>query len=351
MSATATLEAPAAEPDISGMPPAQKLAALLLILDPEAAANLLKKFDDHELELITAEMAKIKLVSRELQGAILREFSTVAAAAGMARRGGVECTQGLLEKAVGLFKASNMVSRVAPTRAPIAGMNQLAEAEPRQIYSLLRAEQPQTVAFVLSFLPPEKASPVLMMMPTEAREQVVERLATLAPTPIEVIEKVLAVLNQKSGGKQPRALNSTGGLKSAAALLNAMDKNTSKAILTALQERNADLVQTIQQKMFTFEDLAMIDLAGLQMVMREVDTQDLTLSLKGSSEKLQGILLGCISKRAAETVKEEMGMLGAVKPKEIEAAQMRIIEVVRRLESEGQIDLGKGTEGENASAA
>jgi len=148
------------------------------------------------------------------------------------------------------------------------------------------------------------------------------------------------VLNQRLGGKQTRALNQTGGLKTAADVLNAMDKNLSKALLVSLEERNPELSQAIRQKMFTFEDLTWLDTSSLQMVLREVEMRDLAVALKTASEKLQSLLLSCISKRAAETVKEEMSFLGPLKLKEIEGAQQRIIEVVRRLETEGQIDLG-----------
>jgi flagellar motor switch protein FliG len=142
-------------------------------------------------------------------------------------------------------------------------------------------------------------------------------------------------------------MNQTGGLKMAAELLNALDKNISKTLLIALEERNADLGVGIRQKMFTFEDLVVLDPPSLQKILREIDMRDLAVSLKSASEKLKSALLACISKRAAETVNEEMSFMGPLKLKDIEAAQMRIIEVVRRLESEGEIELdsGKGNEG------
>lgn len=337
-----------AEAELATFTPVQKLARLLFILEPEVAAQLLKKFDDHELDAVTQEMAKIQLVPREMQTAIMKEFATVAVRAGMSCRGGVQPTQALLSKAVGLFRASDVVNRVSPSRVPVPAMQEIMESEPRQVFNLLKHEQPQTIAFVLSHLPPEKASQALFLLRTDLREQVVERLATLSPTPIEVADKVVSILNARSRGRQPKALNSTGGVKSAAALLNALDKTLSKSIIAALQEKNPELAQLIQQKMFTFEDLTQIDPGGLQRVMREVDMQDLAMALKSASEKLKGLLLGSISKRAAETVNEEIAMMGAVRAKEIETAQLKIIEVVRRLEAEGELDLGNGAEAKNA---
>ena len=157
----------------------------------------------------------------------------------------------------------------------------------------------------------------------------------------------MEVLNHRVGTKPTRALNQTGGMKMTAELLNSLDKNISKTLLIALEERNADLGAGIRQKMFTFEDLSSLDLPSLQKVLREIDMRDLAVSLKSASDKLKSTLLACISKRAAETVNEEMSFMGPLKLKDIEAAQGRIIDVVRRLESEGEIELdsGKGNEG------
>jgi flagellar motor switch protein FliG len=276
--------------------------------------------------------------------AILKEFSDVAVHASTSVRGGVDYAQATLEKAVGSFKASNVMSRLIPTRAPVGALEKLIDLESRQIFNLIKQEQPQTIALVASYLPAEKASQLLGMMKEEQRDQVVERLATLSPTPIEVVEKVVDVFVSKLSAKPTRALNQTGGVKSAAELLNALDKNASKSILAAIEERNPDLGASIRKKMFTFEDLIVVDLNGLQKVMREVDIRDLAVSLKTASEQLKKVLLGAISKRAAETVLEEMSFLGAIKLKEIEGAQMRIIDVVRRLESEGEIELSTGKE-------
>jgi flagellar motor switch protein FliG len=330
--------------DISKLTKVQKFAIFLIMLGPDSAAQILKNLDEHELEVITGEMARQSLVSQEMQVAILREFSDVALHASTSVRGGTDFAQQTLEKAVGTFKATNVMSRLSPTRAPVGALEKLVDLDPRQIFNLLKQEQPQTVALIVSYLPTEKASELLAMMKEEQRDQVVERLATLSPTPVEVVEKMVEVLVSKLSAKPTRALNQTGGLKSAADVLNALDKDSSKSILNAIEERNPDLGASIRKKMFTFEDLSHIDLAGLQKIMREVDIRDLAVALKTASEQLKGILLGAISKRAAETVQEEMSFLGAIKLKEIEAAQMRIIDVVRRLETEGEIELETGKE-------
>ncbi len=336
-------ETPPSTPEFARMTKQQKLAALLIILGPDSAAQVLKNLDDHELESVTSEMTKLPMIGQELQAEVLEEFSEVALWAGTGILGGMEYTQGALEKAVGLFKATNVITRVAPSRASVGAIQSIAALEARQIFNLIKLEQPQTNALILSYLTPEKASEIIALLRPEVREQVVERLATLAPTPIEVVEKVVEVLNQKLGGSPTRALNQTGGVLAAASVLNALNKNDSKSLLVSLEERNPDLGQAIRQKMFTFEDVAILQAPDLQKILRDVEMRDLAVALKTASETLKGRLLGAISSRAAETVKEEMGFMGPLKLRDIEAAQQRIIEVVRRLETAGEIDLGDGS--------
>ncbi len=197
---------------------------------------------------------------------------------------------------------------------------------------------------IISYLSPDKASEVLFQMRQDVREQIIERLANIAPMPIEVVERLATLLTEKVGGKPTRALNQTGGLRSAAALLNAMDKNLSKSILVALEERKPELSQAIKRKMFTFDDLAGLDSATIQRIMREVDMRQLAVALKTASDAVRKTLMGGISKRAAEAVTEEINFMGPVKLRDIEGAQNAIIDIVRRLEAEGQVELGESRE-------
>ena len=329
--------------ELANMTKLQKLAALLIVLGPDSAAQILKNLDEHEIEAVSLEMSKLTVISQELQREILREFTDVAVQASTAVLGGVNFTKTALEKSVGLFRASDIIGRVAPARMPLAAMQQIIDMEVRQLFNLLKQEQPQTIALILSYLSPEKSCQLLMLLRGELRDQVVERLATLAPTPVEVLERIVEVLNQKAGVKPTRALSQTGGLKNAADLLNSMDKNLSQSMLLDLEKRNPELGQAIRQKMFTFEDLALLDSASLQKIMREVDMRDLAVTLKTASEKLKAALLSVISKRAAATVNEEISFLGPIKKRDIEAAQLRIIDSVRQLETEGEIDLSSAT--------
>ena len=312
---------------------------------------MLKNLDEQEIEAVCTEMPKLTMLSHEIQNEILKEFTGVAIQAATSLLGGIEYTQSSLEKAVGLFRASNIISRTSPTRAPVSAMKQIADLDARQIYNLIKMEQPQTITLVVSYLPADKAAQLLTMLRTELRQDVIERLATLAPTPVEVVEKVIEVLSKKMGGRGTRALNQTGGLKSAASLLNALDKNLAKSLILSIEERNHDLGQAIRQKMFTFEDIVSLDIQSIQKILREVDMRDLAIALKTASEQLKTSLLAAISKRAAESVKDEMMYMGPLKMREIEMAQVRIIEVMRRLESEGEIENGNNAGGGGESGS
>lgn len=340
----APAEAEQIVPDVTKMTKVQKLAALLIILGPEAAAGIMKEFDDHELESVSSEMSKIKMLTQDIQKEILKEFTGVAVEASTAVLGGVDYTRGALEKSVGLYKASDVIGRVAPARTPVGAMQGIADMEAKQLVNLIKYEQPQTIALLISYLKPEKMGAVIAQLRGDQRDAVLERLATLAPTPVEVVEKVVEVINQRLGGKPVKPMSQTGGVKTTAEVLNAMDKNLSKALLVALEERNPELGASIRQKMFTFEDLVLLDPPSLQKILREVEMRDLAVALKTSSDKLKQALLSCLSKRAAETVNEEIGFMGPLKLRDIEGAQGRIIDVVRRLEADGEIDLGGGND-------
>jgi flagellar motor switch protein FliG len=326
--------------DISKMSKVEKLAALLIVLGPESAAQILKSLEEHEMQMISGAMAKIPMISHDVQVEILREFSEVAVQASTSLRGGIEFTQSVLEKVIGTNRASEIMGRTAPVRKDVSAVQQFVEKDARQIFNVIKSEQPQTIALVVSFLPPQKASEVLMQLAAEPREQVIERLATLAPTPIEVVEKLGEILIRRIGTQSTRAMNQSGGVKPTATVLNAMNKELSKSILGSLEQRNPELTKAIRHKMFTFEDLAKLDKTSLQKILREVDLRNLATALKSSSDLVKSALLSCVSKRAAETVNEEISFMGSVKAREVEAAQFSVIEIARKLEADGEIELG-----------
>jgi flagellar motor switch protein FliG len=285
----------------------QKLAAFLIIMGEDAAAEIVKKFDDNERELVCAEMANLPSLDAVQQGAVLQEFTSMAIEAQSGVSGNVEFTRKVLEKAIGLFKAAEVIGRVGTARTSVTSMQQIIDLDALAICNLLKEEDPQTVALVVSYLSAAKGSEVLMSLPEKERELVVEKLATLESTPIEVVETLGEVLSAKVGERVSRALNQTGGEKSAAAVLKAMDKEDRQKLLNNLDERTPELVRSIR--------------------------------ISAATDSLKDSMLGSLSKRAAENVKEEIDNLGKVSLREIELSQNSIVDVVRQLETEGEISL------------
>jgi flagellar motor switch protein FliG len=331
----------AATGDITKMTRMQKLAALLVVIGPDSAAEILKSFEPQDVAAIATAITQLPTIDQRLQVEILREFSQVAVTATTTVRGGLKFAQTTLEKALGSAQARQVMNRVAPSQAADSPLHQLVDKEPRQIYGALKTEQPQTIALVLSFLDHKKASEILGLLENETRGHVIERLATLSPTPTAVVETLAEWLLKKIGTTTVLAFNQTGGIEPAATMLKALHRDASKVLLAEIESRNPDICQALRNQMFTFEDVSRIAVADLQKILREVDSRSLATALKPVSDTLKSKILSGLSKRAAEAIEEEIGFLGKVKAKDVEAAQRSIIEIVRRLEAEGQIEIAQ----------
>lgn len=329
----------AAEIDYSKLSRQQKLAIFLIVIGPEAAAEVLKQFDDPQIELLCREMSVFPIVPQSVQAQVIEEFSTVVAHSAASTLGGLAYAQRILEIAKGDYKASAIIGRVGPVGSSVDVIKEISEMEGRQIFNLVKNEQPQTISFVLSYLESAKSAEVFTLLGPEVREEVIERLGTIESTSLEIVGKIARSLGRHFDSKVRPSFHRSGGVRVVADLLNQLDKDTGKNLLARLEERNATLSAAIRKKLFSFEDLNRLVPADLQRVLREVDSANLAVSMKSASESLRGKIYAAISKRAAESLKEEFEMLGPVRLKDVEAAQDAIIQAVRRLEEEGQITL------------
>lgn len=318
----------------------QKLAIFLIIIGPETAAEVLKQFDDGDIELLCREMSTITVVPIEVQRLALDEFSPMIARSMGSALGGLSYAQRTLEIAKGDYKASTIVGRIGPpVGSSVEIIKDISEMEGRQIFNLVKHEQPQTISFLLSYLDSEKSAEVFSLLGPDLREEVIERLGTIESTSLELVSKIARSLGKHYDTKVRPAFHRSGGVRAVADLLNNLDKEMSKNLLARLEERNANLSAAIRKKLFSFEDLLRLQPGDLQRVLREVDSSNLAIAMKSASETLRDRIYGAISKRAAESLKEELEMLGPVRLKDVEVAQDAIIQVVRRLEEEGQITL------------
>jgi flagellar motor switch protein FliG len=332
------------DPDFSKLTRQQKLALFLIVLGPESAAEVLRHFDDAEIELLCREMAQYGMVSDVTRSRVLEEFTPLVGESITATLGGLDYARRTLEIARGDYKAGTIIGRLGPAGSAVEVIKDISEMEGRQIYNLIKNEQPQTISFVLSYLEGAKAGEIFALLSPDLREEVVERLGTIDSTSLDLVGKIVRNLGKHFDNKVRPTYHRSGGVRVVADLLNGLDKEMSKSLLARLEERNAQLGAAIRKKMFSFEDLSRLVAADLQRVLREVDSANLAVSMKSASEPLKEKIYASISKRAAESLRDEISMLGPVRLKDVEVAQDAIIQVVRRLEEEGSISLDSGND-------
>jgi len=332
------------DPDLSKLSRQQKLALFLIIIGPEAAAEVLRHFDDAEIELLCREMSQYTMISDITKNRVMEEFTPLIGEGITSTLGGLDYARRTLEIARGDYKASTIIGRLGPAGTAVEVIKDISEMEGRQIYNLIKNEQPQTISFVLSYLEGAKAAEIFALLSPDLREEVVERLGTIDSTSLDLVGKIVRNLGKHFDNKVRPTYHRSGGVRAVADLLNGIDKEMSKSLLARLEERNAQLGAAIRKKMFSFEDLNRLASQDLQRVLREVDSANLAVSMKSASEPLKEKIYASISKRAAESLRDEIGMLGPVRLKDVEVAQDAIIQVVRRLEEEGSISLDSGSD-------
>ena len=321
----------------------QKIAALMVVVGHDIAIQVLNGFEEREVEEITTEMAKIAFVPMAVQKALLKEFSPVTLEAVTAAHGGPEYARQVLEKALGTYKANEVMNRIAPSKvARTVDTAMLREIQPRQLMNALRREQPSMWALILSYLEPATCAQILSGLNPEQRTEIVERIAGMEPVNAEIIQKIMSYLKDRLNLRGQADTARSGGTRILAQILNNLDDTTSQQVLSSLDERNPDLSRSIKKLLFVFDDLGALDKSSLQKVLREVDTHDLAVALKTANEPVRNAIFGAMTKRAVESLAEEIQYLPPVRLKQIEEAQEKILEAVRNLEANGEIVVSRG---------
>src|ERR671928_682534 len=321
----------------------QKAAALLISLGPEASAEVLKHFKESEIEALTVEVFQLEKISEELKDQVLEECYHMAVARDFITSGGAEYARDMLVRALGKEKAQEVIDRMAASRRP-QRFGFARDSDPSQLAQFIGSEHPQTIALILSHLQPVQAAQTMSYLTPEVRTEVALRIATLDRTPPEVVEQVEDVLKRKLSSVITRDYTSVGGTQFLVNVLTTADRGTEKQILEYLDQTNAELAGEIRKLMFIFDDLVRLDDRSLQRVLREVDSKDLSLAMRGTSEELQERIFRNQSTRAAQALREEMEIGGPVRLRQVEEAQQRIVNIVRRLESSEEIVIQRGGE-------
>jgi len=319
----------------------RKAAILLVILGPDKAAQVLKHLDDETVEQLTIEIANVGSVSDEERRTVLQEFQNIMRAKEMIAKGGLEYAKEVLERAFGPEKAAKIIERLISS-LQVRPFDFIKTADPVQIVNFLQNEHPQTVALVLSYLEPDLAAQVLGSLPEDLQVEVLKRIALLERASPDIVREIERNLEKKLSGFVGQSFSKIGGIDTAAEIMNNVDRTTERSIMEKLAADNPELAEEIRRRMFVFEDILKLDDRSVQLVLREVDTKDLAVALKGASDELKEKIFRNMSKRAAQLLKDEMEYMGPVRVKDVEEAQQKIISVIRRLEEAGEIVIARG---------
>lgn len=324
-----------------GLTGRQKAAILLISLGPEVSAQIFKHLRDDEIEQLTLEIANVRKVDSAEKETVLSEFHQICLAQEYISQGGIQYAKEILEKALGPTKAVDIINRLTAT-LQVRPFDFARKADALQILNFIQNESSQTIALVLSYLQTDQASQILSSLPPEKQASVARRIALMDSTSPEVISQVEQVLEQKLSSTVTQDYTSAGGIESIVGILNGVDRGTERTILDSLEIQDPELAEEIKKRMFVFEDIVNIDNRSIQRIIRDIDNSDLQLALKVASEEVRGSIFRNMSKRMADTFREEMEFMGPVRLRDVEEAQTRIVAIIRRLEESGEIIIARG---------
>ena len=323
--------------------PSQKVAALLIILGPKTASEVLRNINDENLlEQITLDIANLNKVPNEKLTGILDEFRTVFKANSLVSSGGVGYAKQILETAYGKEEANKMFDRLTSliNTNPFFFLN---EADPGQLATTFQNENPQLLALVMAYLRPELAAQVMASLPSDIQSQVSMKIASMNTTNPEILSEIEDVVEKKFSALVVHDFSKAGGVESLASILNHCDRATEKNIMEWLDIENQEMAQQVRDLMFVFEDIINLEDKAIQRVLREIDTKELATSLKGVKDELKEKIFQNMSERAQQMLKDDMEYLGPVRAKEVQEAQTKIVATIRTLEMSGEIVINRAS--------
>ncbi|WP_279230299.1 flagellar motor switch protein FliG [Thermohalobacter berrensis] len=314
----------------------QKAAILLIALGPQQSADIFKHLSDEEIEELTLEIANIRMVSPEEKQKILEDFYQLCLAQEYISEGGINYAKDVLERALGSQKAVDIINRLTAS-LQVRPFEFIRKADPNQLLNYIQNEHPQTIALILSYLKPSQAGQIMSSLSDKKQAEVAKRIATMDRTSPEIIKEVERVLESKFSTMVSQDFTSAGGIESIVSILNSVDRGTEKRIMEELEAQDPELSEEIRKRMFVFEDIVTLDSRSIQRIIREIDNNQWAVALKAASDEVKEVIFSNMSKRLAEMIKEDMEFMGPVRLKDIEDAQQNIVNVIRRLEDEGEI--------------
>lgn len=331
--------------DIKELTPIQKAAIVVTTIGAENAAYVYKRLSEDDVERLTYEISCLPYVEVSQVDEVLNEFYELCLTQKVITEGGIDYARSVLEKAYGAEQANRLMERVSKSMQTKA-FEFVRKSDYKNLLAIIQNENPQTIALVLSYVKSEQASAVLQELPKEKRVEVVERIAKMESASPETIQSIEDTLERKFAAVVSLDLTTVGGINFVADVLNKVDRGTEKYIFDELSSRDPALVDEIKKKMFVFEDILGLDSMSIQRFIRDVETKDLAVAIKGSNAEVAAALYANMPQRMQESIQQEIEYLHNVRMRDVDEAQQRIVGIIRHLEEEGEIVIGKGGEDE-----
>ncbi len=320
---------------------AAKAAAVIVALGADQASEVYKCLQESEIEQLSLEVAKLEQLPQDRMHEIMEDFYNLCVTQKVIAEGGVLYAKDILEKAFGPQMAQDYINRLSKSMQTRA-FEFIRKANYKNLLVMLQNEHPQTIAFVLSYAKAEQASQVISELPRDIQLDVIERIAQLESVSPGVVQVVEQVLEKRFSSVESVDMTEIGGVNYVADIMNHADRNTEKYIFDELGKRNPELSDDIRKLMFVFEDITELDNLSIQRFLRDVDTRDLAIALKGSNDTVKEVILSNMSKRSQETVLGDIQYLHNIRMRDVEEAQQKIVDVIRRLEDSGEIVIARG---------
>jgi len=321
-----------------------KLAATLFVLiGEETAAEVLRFLNEAEIEQISKEISNVGPIASEEAEKSAEELYQTLVANRFVSEGGVDYAKKVILRTLGAGPAKRIMDRLSSSYSSWNAFEAIHRLNPIQLSQFIQNEHPQTIALILAHLAPNSSAELLESLPEDIQADVAVRMAMLETISPDVIRGISVVLEEKLKPVGTYAHNQAyGGIRAVAELLNRMDRRRSRAVLEKMDDDKPEVANSIRELMFVFEDIAMLDDQAIREVLQRIEKKTIAQALKGATEQQQNQFFRNMSGRAVEMMKEEMDLMGPVKIKDVHAAQQRVVEVVRKLEEEGVINLGGG---------
>ena len=322
-------------------PGLQKAAILMVLLDVESASQIYRNLSDHDVQRLTQCIAQLQHVKPETAVQVLEEYYQLTVTQSYLATGGPDYAEKLLVKAFGAANAKQLLEQVSKSlEMSVVRLDSLENADPQQLAKFLEIEHPQTIALILAHLNARQASALLVCLPEEMRADTIKRLAQLRQFSPEVAQKVSVALHKRLESLGEQSRRAYAGFKGAADMLNQMEPSASKTILENIEKEDSKMALAIRNLMFTFEDLIGVPEAGIRELLGQLEKKTLALALRGAGDELKNLIFKCMSSRAVDMLKEDMEIMGPVRARDVGQAQREIVDVARRLETEGKLVLG-----------